>query len=120
MSAESRSAVIARAADGGYVSVRVEAVHAHACPYWRLGRRHGPCTCGARSVWADSSDHVAAVMFAADTSAGAFTDAVAANRREFRIEVLRELLTLTDAGIALDSAALRELVSEVEAATMPL
>ncbi len=36
---------------GGYVTVMVSAVHTHACPNWRMGRRHGPCTCGAAEAW---------------------------------------------------------------------
>ncbi len=25
---------------------RPQAFHAYECPYWRVGRRHGPCNCG--------------------------------------------------------------------------
>lgn len=36
---------------------------------------------------------------------------------QLRIQVLRDLLTLTDAGITLDSEALREIIEECERAT---
>lgn len=29
---------------------RPEAIHEHACRYWREGKSHGPCTCGAREL----------------------------------------------------------------------
>lgn len=47
------SKVIGRSELGGYVSISAQAVHAHRCPYWRMGKRHGDCTCGALEVWAD-------------------------------------------------------------------
>lgn len=27
-----------------------EAVHQYDCRYWREGKKHGPCTCGARAL----------------------------------------------------------------------
>ena len=27
-----------------------EAVHDHSCRYWREGKSHGPCTCGAQDL----------------------------------------------------------------------
>lgn len=36
---------------GGFVDAVIQPVHAHSCPYWRLGVRHGPCNCGAHEVW---------------------------------------------------------------------
>ena len=29
---------------------RPEAVHGHDCRYWRQGKSHGPCLCGARHL----------------------------------------------------------------------
>jgi hypothetical protein len=29
---------------------RPEAVHDYDCHYWREGKSHGPCTCGAREL----------------------------------------------------------------------
>jgi len=29
-----------------------EAVHEYDCPYWREGKSHGPCICGARELGA--------------------------------------------------------------------
>lgn len=29
---------------------RPEAVHKHGCPYWREGKKHGECNCGARTM----------------------------------------------------------------------
>lgn len=29
---------------------RPTAVHAHECPYWRVIKRHGPCSCGASEL----------------------------------------------------------------------
>lgn len=29
---------------------RPEAIHEHGCRYWREGKSHGPCTCGAREL----------------------------------------------------------------------
>lgn len=26
------------------------AVHTHKCKYWRVGKKHGPCNCGAREL----------------------------------------------------------------------
>jgi hypothetical protein len=43
--------VIERAPGGGSLSVEAGSVHAHACPAWRMGRRHGPCKCGASALW---------------------------------------------------------------------
>lgn len=34
----------------GHVALRVEAVHTYECPYWHMGRRHGPCNCGANDL----------------------------------------------------------------------
>lgn len=42
---------LARDERGGYVALSVYAVHAHECPYWRIGKRHGPCNCGAIDLW---------------------------------------------------------------------
>ena len=38
---------IARAEGGGYLLVSVDAVHDYDCPFWRMGKKHGPCVCGA-------------------------------------------------------------------------
>jgi hypothetical protein len=38
---------------GGYLAARIDAVHTYACPWWRMGRRHGPCDCGANALLAD-------------------------------------------------------------------
>lgn len=46
-----RGQTLARNAKGGTVSIHVAAVHVHSCPYWRQGRRHGPCNCGALEEW---------------------------------------------------------------------
>lgn len=35
---------------GGYVYVEVDVCHAHECPFWRAGKRHGPCNCGAEEL----------------------------------------------------------------------
>jgi hypothetical protein len=35
----------------GYVVLNATAVHTHDCKYWRLGKSHGPCTCGANDLW---------------------------------------------------------------------
>lgn len=43
--------VIARDPEGGHVSASVTCVHARSCPYWRMGKRHGPCSCGAHETW---------------------------------------------------------------------
>jgi hypothetical protein len=32
---------------------RPEAVHDYKCRYWRNGKSHGPCTCGARELSAE-------------------------------------------------------------------
>ena len=36
---------------GGSVVMTVEAVHTRECPFWRQGKRHGPCSCGAADAW---------------------------------------------------------------------
>ena len=38
-----------------------EAVHKHECRYWRSGKSHGPCSCGAREV----SAHIRVALVAA-------------------------------------------------------
>lgn len=43
--------VLAKSALGGSVSVQVAAVHTHDCRYWRQGKSHGPCLCGALTEW---------------------------------------------------------------------
>jgi hypothetical protein len=43
---------LSRNAKGGYVSVQIAAVHTYACKFWRQGKRHGPCTCGALDEFA--------------------------------------------------------------------
>jgi|SRR5688572_9585019 len=30
--------------------VHVTATHEHECPYWRMGKKHGPCICGAKEL----------------------------------------------------------------------
>ena len=31
--------------------IAIQAVHAHECPYWRVGtKKHGPCNCGAKEA----------------------------------------------------------------------
>lgn len=40
-----------RSPKGGMVSATVAAVHEHSCPFWRIGKRHGPCDCGALEAW---------------------------------------------------------------------
>src|SRR5262249_46351439 len=42
---------LARSEKGGSVTVQVAAVHAHSCPFWRGGKRHGSCDCGALDEW---------------------------------------------------------------------
>jgi hypothetical protein len=44
-------AVLQKDERGGYVSVSVHVVHEHSCPFWRMGRRHAPCNCGAHEAW---------------------------------------------------------------------
>lgn len=48
---QSTSRVVERALGGGYVYLSASAVHAHDCPNWRMGTRHGPCRCGAAEAW---------------------------------------------------------------------
>ena len=36
---------------GGYIVAQISLVHEHECRAWRMGRRHGPCTCGADAAW---------------------------------------------------------------------
>lgn len=36
---------------GGYLHIVVQAVHTHACPFWRWGTKHGPCRCGAVALY---------------------------------------------------------------------
>ena len=46
-----RSKTLARDDRGGSVVIQVAAVHAHTCPFWRQGQKHGPCDCGALDAW---------------------------------------------------------------------
>lgn len=43
--------VVARSSWGGSVIASVNPVHLHECNYWRMGRRHRPCTCGALELF---------------------------------------------------------------------
>ena len=42
---------LARSSKGGYVALTVQAVHTYDCPFWRMGKKHGPCNCGAHEEW---------------------------------------------------------------------
>jgi hypothetical protein len=42
-----QSAIWRNEISGAYVLAEVVAVHARKCKYWRMGKSHGPCTCGA-------------------------------------------------------------------------
>lgn len=46
-----RSRRLAEGELGGSVVLQIAAVHTHACPYWRNGKSHGPCECGANEAW---------------------------------------------------------------------
>ncbi|KKL87798.1 hypothetical protein LCGC14_1931080 [marine sediment metagenome] len=35
--------------DGAYVALP-EAVHTYDCPYWRMGKKYGPCVCGGEEL----------------------------------------------------------------------
>lgn len=84
----------------------------------------------AREAWQGWVEHMEAGGFTIGVETGIQTEVAAPlrvaaetqqllddQRRRMRVEVLNDLLTLTDAGVELDSAALRELVGECEAAT---
>jgi len=45
---------------------RPEAVHTYECRYWREGKSHGPCTCGAR----DLDTRIRAALIAAGVEVG--------------------------------------------------
>jgi len=47
--------VIEKAEGGGYLYVEVNACHSYECRFWRMGKRHGPCTCGAEALKAEWS-----------------------------------------------------------------
>ena len=42
---------LARSSKGGYVALTVQAVHTYDCQFWRMGKKHGPCNCGAHEEW---------------------------------------------------------------------
>lgn len=63
-------AVMAKDSRGGYVIVEATPVHARACPNWRLGKSHGPCSCGASDLWVQHQERArAAIEFALDPNA---------------------------------------------------
>ena len=43
--------VVAGERTSGHITASVFPIHVHECRYWRAGTRHGPCTCGAQSLW---------------------------------------------------------------------
>lgn len=47
---ESRTRVIATSPKGGYLYVDADVCHTHECPFWRMGKSHGPCECGAEEL----------------------------------------------------------------------
>ena len=47
---------------GGRVILQATAVHARECPAWRMGRRHGPCDCGAHALWQLHQDWLAGLV----------------------------------------------------------
>jgi hypothetical protein len=40
-----------RLPSNAYVAIGAYVVHARACHFWRMGTRHGPCTCGGNEAW---------------------------------------------------------------------
>lgn len=45
------SRTMAKADGGGALVIEAVVVHTHECPYWRMGKRHGACICGALTLW---------------------------------------------------------------------
>jgi hypothetical protein len=43
-------AVLNTDAKGGYLIASISCVHTHECPFWRNGKRHAPCNCGANAL----------------------------------------------------------------------
>jgi hypothetical protein len=37
----------------GHIAADLSPVHTYECPAWRMGRKHGPCICGAAELWAE-------------------------------------------------------------------
>lgn len=37
---------------GGWVHAEITPIHARSCAAWRIGKQHGPCSCGAEGLWA--------------------------------------------------------------------
>lgn len=65
------SRVIERGSDRGapYVVLEAIAVHVHGCPLTRMGKKHGPCTCGAVEIWERNREAMLAIVHPPDGAA---------------------------------------------------
>jgi len=53
--------VIARSDKGGYSYVERNVCHAYECPAWRIGKKSGPCNCGAEELFPTVAEAIAAL-----------------------------------------------------------
>ena len=51
-------------AGGPYVVLEATTVHSYGCPYPRLGKRYGPCDCGAVAMWDRNREAMVAIVLA--------------------------------------------------------